>query len=524
MAVGYIGRCRRWSRLPRLHWRSTVWMYTCTVVIAFFLSVLNCIFNPNGLLNIGRDTNRRDHPCRVFSLLLSSKCSYSCDESVAKFPFEVDVLENNFDTIDTEELELTQTKVFSVIEKIFRRTGNSMAAKIRTMDVHTISEILSRKTEEGSMTEKQRELLFRAFEKYSKMDITLKNRHRERKTGIWKNKRAVDDTSVVKDTPVLMYQDESGNQLSVSFRSQIITFQQSYNLTEVKEPLRIWAPNAIYRDFIRQQLLECCTARNNMVATQSNVSPGTTFGWTSHPVPDLSYTVTKNFYSAFPATSPFPSAPFRTCAVVGNSGVLHRSNCGRQIDSADYVFRINWPPTRGKEAHVRDVGLKRNLTTATYHQVKRFQKHSQKKEEVLEMLASLYGLLFIRKPTGYLLAVDQVLQDAGRPLELVYQNPLHYISVNDYWNTHGLHHITITTGLYLISSALTLCEEVTVYGFWPFPFTEFGKKVPFHYWVGHIFLLPRERGVVYDMAAEFMQIRELHRKGVVRVVTDKCEQ
>eukprot|EP00058_Branchiostoma_floridae_P010608 XP_002596096.1 hypothetical protein BRAFLDRAFT_66172 [Branchiostoma floridae] len=382
MAVGYIiGRCRRWSRLPRLHWRSTVWMYTCTVVIAFFLSVLNCIFNPNGLLNIGRDTNRRDHPCWVFSLLLSSKCSCSCDESVAKFPFEVDDLENNFDTIDTEELELTQTKVFSVIEKIFRRTGNSMAAKIRKMDVHTISEILSRKTEEGSMTEEQRELLFRAFEKYSKMDITLQNKPQKSKTGIRKNKRAVDDTSVVKDTPVLMYQDESGNQQSVSFRSQIITFRQSYNLTAVNEPLRIWAPNVIYRDFIRQQLQECCTARNNMVATQSNVAPGTTFGWTSHPVPDLSYTVTKNFYSAFPANK-----------LASDEG--ERGTCaGRWVE---------------------------------------------------------------KKP--------------------------HYC--------------------HLPSS----------------------EKVPFHYWVGHIFLPPRERGVVYDMAAEFMQIRELHRKGVVRVVTDKCKQ
>ncbi|XP_066304346.1 alpha-2,8-sialyltransferase 8E-like [Branchiostoma lanceolatum] len=195
------------------------------------------------------------------------------------------------------------------------------------------------------------------------------------------------------------------------------------------------------------------------------------------------------------------------------------SNCGRQIDGADYVFRMNLPPT----AHAQDVGSKRNITTAIYHQMKKFQKHSKKKEEVLEMLESLYGLLFIRKPTGYLLAVDQVLQDAGRPLKLVYQNPQHYISINDYWNRHGLNHVTVTTGLYLISSALTLCDDVTAYGFWPFPFTEFGKKVPFHYWVGHIFLPQKERDVMYDMAAEFMKIRDLHTGGVVRVVTDKCE-
>ncbi|XP_055013407.1 CMP-N-acetylneuraminate-beta-galactosamide-alpha-2,3-sialyltransferase 1-like isoform X2 [Boleophthalmus pectinirostris] len=60
----------------------------------------------------------------------------------------------------------------------------------------------------------------------------------------------------------------------------------------------------------------------------------------------------------------FPSKPnvselhpdrCQTCAVVGNSGNLKGSNYGRQIDSHDFVIRMNFAKTEGYEV---DVGIK----------------------------------------------------------------------------------------------------------------------------------------------------------------------
>ncbi|KAI8514091.1 hypothetical protein Bbelb_084150 [Branchiostoma belcheri] len=44
---------------------------------------------------------------------------------------------------------------------------------------------------------------------------------------------------------------------------------------------------------------------------------------------------------------------YNTCAVVGNSGVLLGSHCGNEIDSRDYVIRMNMPVVKGYENDAR---------------------------------------------------------------------------------------------------------------------------------------------------------------------------
>ena len=56
-----------------------------------------------------------------------------------------------------------------------------------------------------------------------------------------------------------------------------------------------------------------------------------------------------------------------TCAVVGNSGILTDSACGKAIDSHDYVIRMNLAPVGSK--FERDVGSKRNITTVNFGQL-----------------------------------------------------------------------------------------------------------------------------------------------------------
>ncbi|XP_077864965.1 alpha-2,8-sialyltransferase 8B-like [Saccoglossus kowalevskii] len=93
----------------------------------------------------------------------------------------------------------------------------------------------------------------------------------------------------------------------------------------------------------------------------------------------------------------------RSCAVVGNSGILLNSKCGEEINSHDFVIRCNIPQVR---EFTRDVGL-----------------------------FTLYG--------------------------------------------------PPTTGLRAVTSALSFCDNVTVYGFYPDRFDSYGNEVPYHYYGKH---------------------------------------
>ncbi|KAI8495064.1 hypothetical protein Bbelb_270500 [Branchiostoma belcheri] len=65
---------------------------------------------------------------------------------------------------------------------------------------------------------------------------------------------------------------------------------------------------------------------------------------------------------------------YKTCSVVGNSGVLRESNCADHIDSADYVFRCNMPPLTDKR-HLSHVGTKSNFTTAPMSMLRKTTSH-----------------------------------------------------------------------------------------------------------------------------------------------------
>ncbi|XP_078172552.1 MALE GAMETOPHYTE DEFECTIVE 2 [Carex rostrata] len=60
-----------------------------------------------------------------------------------------------------------------------------------------------------------------------------------------------------------------------------------------------------------------------------------------------------------PAKAPFHPRQFSTCAVVGNSGDLLKTEFGREIDEHDAVFRDNEAPVN--EKYAKHVGLKRNF-------------------------------------------------------------------------------------------------------------------------------------------------------------------
>lgn len=67
----------------------------------------------------------------------------------------------------------------------------------------------------------------------------------------------------------------------------------------------------------------------------------------------------ENLDVLLPAKPPFHPRQFRTCAVVGNSGDLLKTEFGEEIDSHDAVFRDNEAPVN--EKYAKYVGLKRDF-------------------------------------------------------------------------------------------------------------------------------------------------------------------
>ncbi|XP_066300025.1 alpha-2,8-sialyltransferase 8B-like [Branchiostoma lanceolatum] len=76
---------------------------------------------------------------------------------------------------------------------------------------------------------------------------------------------------------------------------------------------------------------------------------------------------------------------YRTCAVVGNGGILLGSHCGADIDAKDYVIRIDLPALTGFE---KDVGRRTNMTVLNMDTPKRLETSSHLKNRSLDVYQS----------------------------------------------------------------------------------------------------------------------------------------
>ena len=71
----------------------------------------------------------------------------------------------------------------------------------------------------------------------------------------------------------------------------------------------------------------------------------------------------------------------------------------------------------------------------------------------------------------------------------------------------------------LLTLAVTFCDKISLYGFYPFYQDRYNNTLKYHYY--------DDTGVnftknVHKMPREFQQLTKLHQQGVMRLVTDKC--
>lgn len=87
----------------------------------------------------------------------------------------------------------------------------------------------------------------------------------------------------------------------------------------------------------RKDILRFLDAERDISVVKSSLKPGDII----HYVLDRRRTlnISHNLHSLLPEVSPMKNKRFNTCAVVGNSGILLGSGCGKEIDSHEFVIR-----------------------------------------------------------------------------------------------------------------------------------------------------------------------------------------
>lgn len=130
----------------------------------------------------------------------------------------------------------------------------------------------------------------------------------------------------------------------------------------------------------------------------------------------------------------------------------------------------------------------------------------------------IYMPAFSMKPgTDPSLRAYYALSDTSSNLTMLFANPEFLRSVGKFWKAHGIHAKRLSTGLFLVSLALGLCDEVTTYGFWPFSVGLDEQPISHHYYDN---ILPYKW--FHAMPEEFVQLWHLHKTGTLSMRVGHC--
>ncbi|XP_062898457.1 alpha-2,8-sialyltransferase 8F-like [Mobula hypostoma] len=278
-----------------------------------------------------------------------------------------------------------------------------------------------------------------------------------------------------------------------------------------------WVKNIEEQKILRSQLQKCCNASQNFIVTQDNSPLGTNISYSAEP--QRIFKITEDVVNLLPKTVPFKK--LKHCSVVGNAGILANSSCGTEIDRADFVFRCNLPPVVD---YKDDVGTKTDIVTSNPTIiVNRFKSLNLRRKPFMDHI-SAYEDAFILLPafsfsfcTSTSFKVLYTLQDFGTKQQAVFVNPSYMKSISKFWKDNGVNEGFLSSGLIILSAALDMCEEVRLYGFWPFTKDMNGNQFFHHYYDN---VLPSR---AHKMPAEFYKLMQLHMKGIVKLRAGSCE-
>ncbi|XP_049579204.1 alpha-2,8-sialyltransferase 8B [Syngnathus scovelli] len=307
-------------------------------------------------------------------------------------------------------------------------------------------------------------------------------------------------------------------------RAAMNLIQPAYN-NSAKLPTADWTFNRTLSKIIRKNVLRFLDPERDISILKGSLRPGDVV----HYVFDRHSTtnISENLHRLLPSVSPMKNQRYGLCAVVGNSGILLNSGCGSQIDSHDFVIRCNLAPV---EEFAHDVGRRTNLVTMNPSVVQRAFRDLADEEWRQRFVRRLRSL------SGSVLWIPAFMAKGGEDrvewaLRLILRHTadvrtafpslrlLH--AVRGYWLTNQVHIKRPTTGLLMYTLATRFCEEIHLYGFWPFSRDPAGKAVKYHYYDALKYEYTSSSSP-HTMPLEFRTLSALHRQGALRLHTANC--
>ncbi|XP_066296211.1 CMP-N-acetylneuraminate-poly-alpha-2,8-sialyltransferase-like isoform X1 [Branchiostoma lanceolatum] len=238
------------------------------------------------------------------------------------------------------------------------------------------------------------------------------------------------------------------------------------------------------------------------------------------------------FYT-LPKVSPFSGRSLGVCSLVGNGGILTGSKCGEQIDSSDFVIRFNMAPVC--PPYLDDIGRRTDMVTTSRDRMRsKFDslKSHTGREKFVNHLHHQYGQdtyivsapFTVKGNIGSLLGIPEVLTSHNSSAVPLFINPSHAGTMLQTWRKLGLKlsegETNFSSGFYYASVALELCDQVNMYGFWPFPEDREGRPVRYHYYKSVDSGGLNNRW--HDMDKEFEKLLEFHNHGVLQLISGNC--
>ncbi|XP_042158666.1 sia-alpha-2,3-Gal-beta-1,4-GlcNAc-R:alpha 2,8-sialyltransferase-like [Oncorhynchus tshawytscha] len=279
----------------------------------------------------------------------------------------------------------------------------------------------------------------------------------------------------------------------------------------------------------RKEISQHIDIAHNFTLTRSSVRVGQLmhYDYSSHK---YVFSIGENFKSLLPEASPIVNKHYNVCAVVGNSGILTGSRCGPEIEKFDFVFRCNFAPT---EIFRRDVGRRTNLTTFNPSILEKYYNNLLTIQDRNNFFLSLKKLdrailwipafFFHTSATVTRTLVDFFVEHRGQlKVQLAWPgNIMQY--VNRYWKTKQLSPKRLSTGILMYTLASSMCEEIHLYGFWPFGWDpNTGKELPYHYYDKKGTKFTTKWQESHQLPAEFKLLYRMHTEGLIKLTLSHC--
>ncbi|XP_038078587.1 CMP-N-acetylneuraminate-poly-alpha-2,8-sialyltransferase-like isoform X2 [Patiria miniata] len=252
--------------------------------------------------------------------------------------------------------------------------------------------------------------------------------------------------------------------------------------------------------------------------TKNNAQVGTTMRFS---IVGANRSISQTLWNYLPEDANFKSGQFQSCSVVGSSGILRGSGCGKEIDRSQYVVRFNIAPVKGFET---DVGSKTNFTTLNPSYVKYwlngFKKQSDRSQfgAILKQFkgSKLWLPAFGNSRFFRVMQLTAAAAFDSKMVQPLIGHPEHHHSVINLWHKMAMKRALPTTGMYFILSLFDVCDQINVFGFWPYEKAINGSEVPYHY---HN---PSFGKTVHDFDTEFKTLVNLYEQGIIKMHLGSC--